>query len=121
MVLLYGTIRRTCHSGIKSSAEFIDFSFGATDRETEFVTEKIHQSLIVSIEKANLIGIQSPAIQYFSSKESSESRRHTSNQMFGHEPTKPVLDIDGAFLEGAGFFRLPALDNLDYRSAGILP
>src|SRR5947207_2274726 len=103
MVLLYGTIRRTCHSGIKSSAELIDFSFGATDCETEFVTEKTHQSLMVSIEKTNFIGIQSPAIQYFSSKESNESRRHTSNQMFGHEPTTPVPDIHGAFLDGAGF------------------
>src|SRR5256885_10932797 len=103
-MVLYATIRRTCHSGIKSSAELIDLSFGATDRETEFVTEKIHQFLTVSIKKANLIGIQSPAIQYFSSKESNESRRHTSNQMFGHEPTTPVPDIHGAFLERAGSF-----------------
>src|SRR5438552_17735760 len=81
MALSYRSIRRATHSIIKCGVELIDFSFRATDRETEFVTEQANQFFTVSIAKANLIGIHSPPIQYFSSKESNESRRHTSHKM----------------------------------------
>src|SRR5438132_8007431 len=104
--LLYRTVRRTGHSIIKSGVEVIDFSFSAADRETEFVAEKTHQFMAVSIKKAHLIGIQSPSIQYFRSKESNESRRHTSDEMLGHEPTMLLAKSDGAFLES---FRIPEL------------